>query len=554
MNRRFLLVSICLLVVVVAVPAGAVTRYVPQNYPTIQAAVDACNSGDIVQVAAGTYTDVVHQPGNGDTTRCAVIMKSGITLRGAGPGQTIINADSLGRGIHCRRVTNTTIRDLTVRRAFAPVHGAAILMTDTSSVSIFNCEITNCYDGGVIYLKSSSGTLNLCTITNCLSKQGGGVAIEDHSNPTVSNCTINNNAAPVAGGLFVSVESAPRIENCTIASDSLNSPNGAGGGVHVTNSSPYFLNTKILNNKGKGVGGGIGIVDNSVVTMKGCIVQGNTTEASYGPGGGVYLEFATLTMEDCVVARNSIAGSGSDGAGIYAFFANGLTMNRVTVAANANNSGQTGAAGGIAVWFSSPTIDKTIIAFNNPGAAMACLDGSDNPVVSCSDIYGNQGGNTICGTNGGHNFSLDPLFCDLANSNFRLQMTSPCYPGHHPDGARTCGGDRIGGLDPGCNPAGTDDDVAVPAETRLIRNLPNPFHPPTTIEYELAQPGRVTLRVFDVAGRQIRTLAQGPLPAGRFTAVWDGRNETGEALPSGVYFYRLSVDGKQATRSMVLTR
>ena len=551
MNR---LSAVVLILLLSAIPASAVTRHVPQDYPTIQAAVNAASAGDVVQVAAGIYGDVTHQPGNGDTTRCAVIMKSGITIDGAGPGQTVINADSLGRGIHCQRVTNVTIRDLTVRRAFAPVYGAGILMKDTSSVAIFNCEIKDCSDGGVIYLRGCSGSLNLCTITNNASKQGGGVSIEENSNPTVINCTISGNKAPVAGGLYVRASSTPRIDTCVISNNFLKFAERCRG-----RSSDHKLLTALrqyqdLEQSGQGVGGGIGIVDNSVATLRGCIIQGNSTQASYGPGGGVYLEFATLDLQDCAITRNTIAGSGSDGAGIFAFFANGLTMTRTTIAANANNSGQAGGAGGIAVWFASPTIDKTIIAFNNPGAAIVCLDAGDNPVVSCSDIYGNQGGNAICGTNGGHNFSLDPLFCDLANNNFRLQMTSPCYPGRHPDGPRTCGGDRIGGLDPGCNPADIADDAAVPTETRLIRNLPNPFHPPTTIEYEIAQPGRIALRVFDVSGRQVRSLAEGPRLAGRFTAVWDGRNESGEELPSGVYFYRLSVNGKEATRSMVLTR
>ena len=133
-------------------------------------------------------------------------------------------------------------------------------------------------------------------------------------------------------------------------------------------------------------------------------------------------------------------------------------------------------------------------------------------------------------------------------------MTSPCFPGHHPDGGFACNRDRIGGVDPGCNPADVDENAGLPVETQLIRNLPNPFHPPTTIEYEIAHPGRVSLRIFDVSGRQIRNLADRPTPAGRYAEQWDGRDEGGKAVPSGVYFYRLSLDGVEATRRMVLTR
>lgn len=86
-------------------------------------------------------------------------------------------------------------------------------------------------------------------------------------------------------------------------------------------------------------------------------------------------------------------------------------------------------------------------------------------------------------------------------------------------------------------------------EYSLAQNYPNPFNPATTIEFELGRPDRVRLRVFDVLGREIATLAEGPMEAGRHRVRFDA-----SGLPSGVYLYRLETPGATATGSMVLAR
>jgi hypothetical protein len=89
----------------------------------------------------------------------------------------------------------------------------------------------------------------------------------------------------------------------------------------------------------------------------------------------------------------------------------------------------------------------------------------------------------------------------------------------------------------------------------LAQNVPNPFNPVTTIEYSLASPGRVTLRIYNVAGQLIRTLVgDEQRPAGFSNARWDGRNDAGTAVASGVYFYRLIAGSFVETRKMVLLK
>ena len=98
----------------------------------------------------------------------------------------------------------------------------------------------------------------------------------------------------------------------------------------------------------------------------------------------------------------------------------------------------------------------------------------------------------------------------------------------------------------------------IPEETGLLPNYPNPFNPETWIPYQLSKPADVTLRIYSVGGSLIRTLALGHMPTGIYqscsrAAYWDGRNDVGESVASGVYFYTLTAGDFTATRKM-LTR
>ncbi len=88
----------------------------------------------------------------------------------------------------------------------------------------------------------------------------------------------------------------------------------------------------------------------------------------------------------------------------------------------------------------------------------------------------------------------------------------------------------------------------------LGQNNPNPFNPTTRIDYEIKRAGQARLEIFDAAGRRLRTLLDSFQAAGRGTLTWDGRDEAGGTLPSGVYLYRLSAAGEVASRRMLLLK
>ena len=103
------------------------------------------------------------------------------------------------------------------------------------------------------------------------------------------------------------------------------------------------------------------------------------------------------------------------------------------------------------------------------------------------------------------------------------------------------------------------DENAVGAEAphrmRLLANTPNPFNPRTEIRFQLREPGAVFLAIHDLRGRAVRELLRDrPLGAGIHTVPWDGRDERGEAMPSGTYLVRLKAAGDQSWRKILLVR
>ena len=101
--------------------------------------------------------------------------------------------------------------------------------------------------------------------------------------------------------------------------------------------------------------------------------------------------------------------------------------------------------------------------------------------------------------------------------------------------------------------------MLMPEETVLLPNYPNPFNPETWIPYHLAEAADVHITIYDIQGAVVRRLALGHRSAGYYTdrskaAYWNGRNESGESVASGVYFYQFRAVDYTATRRMVIVK
>ena len=100
---------------------------------------------------------------------------------------------------------------------------------------------------------------------------------------------------------------------------------------------------------------------------------------------------------------------------------------------------------------------------------------------------------------------------------------------------------------------------AIPETTALLPNYPNPFNPETWIPYHLATDADVTLTIYDVRGGVVRALTLGHQAVGVYesrsrAAYWDGKNQLGESVASGVYFYTLTAGKFTATRKMLIAK
>jgi hypothetical protein len=99
-----------------------------------------------------------------------------------------------------------------------------------------------------------------------------------------------------------------------------------------------------------------------------------------------------------------------------------------------------------------------------------------------------------------------------------------------------------------------DDGNASPKRFDLLTNAPNPFNPATSVQFALGKPGHVVLKVFDILGRRVRTLIDGDLDAGRHGVEFEGTDQAGRTLSSGVYFAQLVTRDQTKVRKMVLLR
>jgi len=103
-------------------------------------------------------------------------------------------------------------------------------------------------------------------------------------------------------------------------------------------------------------------------------------------------------------------------------------------------------------------------------------------------------------------------------------------------------------------PVSDYDDVPLPLTNALIGNYPNPFNPETVINFSLASDAAVSLHIYNVKGQLVRSLVNEVYKAGAHSVVWNGCDEDGREVGSGVYFYRMSAGGYVAVRKMVLLK
>jgi hypothetical protein len=217
-----------------AVPefAGAAVRHVPEEYATIQGAVDASSAGDTVLLSPGTYRGV----GNRD------IMLHGydlVIMSSAGPEATILDCERSGRGFYLdgHETRNTRIEGLTIQNGMADWGGA--ILVGVSSPTIANCRILNNYGYvcGGLFLSGFSGLVDHCLISGnqSLTYPGGGI-LYYFGDAEFTDCVITDNFASAGGACAIlgSGIGEPVFRGCTVTCNGGGDGPGGFYGSHVT--------------------------------------------------------------------------------------------------------------------------------------------------------------------------------------------------------------------------------------------------------------------------------------------------------------------------------
>lgn len=300
-----------------------------------------------------------------------------------------------------------------------------------------------------------------------------------------------------------------------------------GGGIGCLDSNPIISNCIIRQNYAYYDGGGIAC-SNSNPIISNCIISGNVT-GNAGSGGGIFcVYYSSPVIENCVISGNA---AGIGGGGIFCYDISSPSMTNVTISENTTN----GNGGGIYCYNSNPSLLNCILWNDSPEEIYVS---SGSVTATYSDIQGSWAGQG--------NIDADPLFANPENGDFHLTENSPCidagdpnFP-FDPDGTIADMGafyyDQSVGVQ--------DENIQFSMLSHQLTNYPNPFNPSTIIEFSIQNNSNIELSVYNVKGQKVKLLVSNQLSAGQHSFIWNGDDESGKFVSSGVYYYKLNVNGR----------
>ncbi len=414
--------------------AGGGGIYCVGSSPTI---VDCVLSGnETIAHGAGMYCD------GGDPTITDVMFNyNHASTSGYGHG---------GGGMYCGNASpEITGCDFTGNSASS---GGGLYIIDAGSPAVTDCTFesnsaVNYHGGGAFCYLDTRPVFTRCTFdSNTSDRRGGGVLCQGDG-AVFDDCEFVHNVSggTWGGGGAHLIGGTTTFKDCAFRRNTAH----AGGGIYLTEgASPVVSGCDFIVNSATGSnGGGLASGDGSTPVVMHSIFQGNIADRS---GGGIYCYSGSIEIENTVFSLNRAATGGSgDGGGLSCglatadvrgatFWANeadyggGISVEVASVSILSTtfcgNSAQT-TGSGVCFVSSSGTIERTIFAFGGGGGPVACVDSDPTTTRSC--VFGNAGGDSLCGTFYDNMF-VDPKFCDGAAGDLTLHADSPCLPWNNP--------------------------------------------------------------------------------------------------------------------------
>ena len=378
--------------------AGAGTIYVPDNYGTIQAAINAAADGvDEVVVRDDTYTGVGNK--NLDFNGKAITVRSE-----NGPTACIIDCQKSGRGFdfHTHETASSILDGFTIRNGSVTDGGGGIRCYVLSHPTIRNCVVTEC------------SSVN----------HAGGINVYGYCNPTISNCTISGNSAgTVGGGIYCDSNVAAIITDCIISG---NDSYSWGGGIACQASNITVRGCTITGNVGNR-GGGIDIAECDP-TIEYCTFSGNTAGGTWANGGAIhcYGQETNATIRDCTVVGNT---ANNRGGALCTKFKSETTITNCTFSGNSAREEQYYGGGAMYVSEGSTVTVRNCILWGDTGEGHECGVYTSALTIDYSDVEGGQADIVVeydgTLTWGSGNIDVDPRFVS-AGSDYHLTPASPC--------------------------------------------------------------------------------------------------------------------------------
>jgi hypothetical protein len=568
---------------------------VPSEYPTIQAAIDSANDGDMVLVAAGTYVENINYNGKNIIVGSLYLTTQDTSYISS----TIIGGDSSGSIVVFESFEDSTavlngftFQDIIFNSEDGP---QTIININESSPKIINNRFDNFYlfqgvESAVIYCENSNSLIMNNEFTNGSVGNGyvlGGFILSKNSNLTIKNNRIENGYVGFAepSGYIVSVNSENIIEsnviinpsmgycvicaaisildgsNCILRNNFIFQAYGDGYGAVVASESQYVShnNTFVSNSVGFANLSSDGIVSNDIIYGSSNAVyidENSTIQVSYSDIEGGWEGVGNIDANplfcnpdsgDYTLAENSpCIGSGEDDANMGAFGVGcgpyNFTPTDFSLTEPSNNSD---------IMIDASNVDNGSITFSWDESS----DANDDLLMYLMSATSNEIGNHDVDTSA---TSISVAYADIIEdmTDNNVTVATIEWTVHVTDGIDTVEADNAPftvAIDGGYA-MGTFTEALIPEVFALHQNYPNPFNPITTLRYDLPENSYVNVTIYNMRGRQVKSLINQTQDAGYKSIIWNATNNYGEPVSAGVYLYQVHAGEFVQTRKMVLLK